>query len=56
MATCQEIEKNREKEEYLPLRIKESEIEGAGKGIFATRNLPSNRIVLSYLGKLVPHF
>ena len=36
----------------MPLEIRESEIEGAGMGVFTTDLIPKGRIVLNYLGEI----
>jgi hypothetical protein len=40
----------------LPLTIKNSSIEGAGMGVFATSDLPKNSIILTYLGVIYSNF
>ena len=54
--TCKEIEINMKFEEELPLTIANSIIPGANLGMFATRDLPKERIVLVYRGMYRPHY
>ena len=45
-----------EKEEYLPLRIDDSTIVGAGKGMFATKNIPEKTLIHVYTGDIGVHY
>lgn len=46
------ILENRAQEQYLPLAVARSKIPGAGKGVFATVDIPANTIVCSYIGDI----
>ena len=49
----EKIYENRKEELYLPLKIKNSSIDGAGLGVFATENIDKpDTLICSYLGEL----
>jgi hypothetical protein len=44
------VEKLKEDVEYIPVEVKKSKIEGAGKGLFTTAKIPNNSLVMNYTG------